>query len=293
MKTLSLGLSAFLIGLTPYAFAVISTISSSPNLPILDDNYNGSLASMACDSIDTTGLVPAGSIINDASVSVAIDHSWVGDLTIKLQTPDGSILGLMSRPGYSESADDGDECCGDLDDLSASFPRVFTDGGTRDAEYMGIDDLNPISYAGTYFPNPGSIATPPSNFSELVGESAEGTWTLCVGDSAFGDEGSLMSWILTLDAGIPDSDGDGVPNDADACPNTSAGETVNTEGCSISDLCPCKVISPSNGITHGHFVKCYAQTVTEFEREGLIFGPKGNLISEAAQVSNCGMSNSR
>lgn len=53
-----------------------------------------------------------------------------------------------------------------------------------------------------------------------------------------------------------DSDGDGVDNDADVCPDTPSGETVNSEGCSCSQLVigdgnPCTDDSCNNGIvTH-------------------------------------------
>jgi hypothetical protein len=50
-----------------------------------------------------------------------------------------------------------------------------------------------------FFPNPGAAATPPASFADLVGETASGTWTLCVGDSAGGDTGTLEGWSLHLD----------------------------------------------------------------------------------------------
>ncbi len=34
----------------------------------------------------------------------------------------------------------------------------------------------------------------------------------------------------------PDDDGDGVPNAADMCPNTSPGELVDADGCTLLDL---------------------------------------------------------
>ena len=36
-----------------------------------------------------------------------------------------------------------------------------------------------------------------------------------------------------------DSDHDGVPDYLDQCPDTPAGEVVDTNGCSLAQLCPC------------------------------------------------------
>ncbi len=35
---------------------------------------------------------------------------------------------------------------------------------------------------------------------------------------------------------LPDSDNDGVPNNADSCPGTPAGQSINSQGCSLSQL---------------------------------------------------------
>ncbi len=174
--------------------------SASPNLSIPDNGYNGTLGSMASSTVTATGL-PLGQVTN-IEVSLALTHSWVGDLTVKLQSPDGTILGLLSRPGYAELTDNGSGCCGSNANMDGGLLR-FGDAFTNDAETMaaGLGDADVVCTTNgicSFFPNPGSIATPPSSFSELHSGSTNGAWTLYVGDSEAGDVGTLVSWELRI-----------------------------------------------------------------------------------------------
>jgi len=82
------------------------TFTNSTNTAIPDGVYNGSLASMAGLAVNVSG-VPANAIITNMRIVTAVNHTWVGDLVFKLKSPDLAVLGIMSRPGYSEPADDG------------------------------------------------------------------------------------------------------------------------------------------------------------------------------------------
>ncbi|HSH04560.1 MAG TPA: choice-of-anchor Q domain-containing protein [Anaerolineae bacterium] len=177
------------------------TFSATSNTPITDNNYDGSLQSMACDVIDTTSLAPTA-IIEGASLTMSLDHTWVGDLTAKLVTPRGHILPLFSRPNYAETADNGAGCCGDDSNLTASARLNFYDTAPYDPETMGItipttDYICQDDGQCDFFPNPDTAAGLTS-FADLTGKKASGLWQLCLGDSAGGDIGSLASWDLHL-----------------------------------------------------------------------------------------------
>src|SRR5688572_2907178 len=81
------------------------SFTNSTFAAIPDDGYDGSLGSMAGTSVTVSGI-PANAVILDMKVTAALNHTWVGDLTLKLLTPDGTVFGIMSRPGYTEPADD-------------------------------------------------------------------------------------------------------------------------------------------------------------------------------------------
>ena len=58
-----------------------------------------------------------------------------------------------------------------------------------------------------YIPSPDTADTPiaglGTNLADFVGEDAQGTWTLCMADSASGDTGDLSSWTLAINATVP------------------------------------------------------------------------------------------
>ncbi|MEO6349374.1 MAG: proprotein convertase P-domain-containing protein [Candidatus Limnocylindrales bacterium] len=186
------------------------TFALSPYQAIPDDGYNGTFTSMASAAINTSAI-PAGHVVTDITVEVAITHTWVGDLTIKLRSPLGTILTLLDRPQGDASTnsvgDDGAGAdAGDSSNLSSTYPLLFNDAYTLDAESVGLGQLS----AGTgcqadsrcrFFPNPDqSLAahTSVADFAALDGEPAPGTWTLGVGDSASGDTGTFVEWSISI-----------------------------------------------------------------------------------------------
>jgi subtilisin-like proprotein convertase family protein len=182
-------------------------LSGTPALTIPDNQYRGGFgpATMACHDLGT-GALPVGSTVRGVQVELTAAHTRVGDLVVKLRSPDGRILGLMSRPGAAEAADDGGDGLvpfGHTANMEVSHPVTFRDGGSKDAELMG----NGLGTAQVvcrddatcdYFPNPGSVAGL-ANFNGFVSAAARGNWTLCVGDRAAGDFGTFQAWTLALD----------------------------------------------------------------------------------------------
>jgi subtilisin-like proprotein convertase family protein len=189
-------LSALLLfcGTATFAQTTYGPFSASPGISAPDDGYNGTLAgtSMASSGIAVSGV--AGTAI-DISVNVNMNHTWVGDIVLKLGAPDGSLLTLVSRPGYAETVDDGTGCCGTNADWLGST-LTFTDAGATDGELLNTP------FTGTYFPNAGATASVGS-FAALFGGTMNGTWTLYVGDAGTDDFGTLNSWSITIVAAAP------------------------------------------------------------------------------------------
>lgn len=185
------------------AWAEVEVETNSTPVPIADGAYDGLLANMACSSVNIAS--DGTDIVNGAvELQIAINHTWVGDLVFKLQSPAGTITTLMSRPGITEIAEDVYICCGYDANLSSAWPVDFLNSGATDAEDMGLtlaadEDAVVCQDDGLceYFPNPG--AGPGTDLGDFDGENAVGTWTFCVGDGAGGDVGDLVSWTLTVD----------------------------------------------------------------------------------------------
>lgn len=152
--------------------------------------------------------------IESTTVSVGIDHTRLGNLVIKLVTPDGTVIALMNRPGFNESSDDGtDGNEGDGSDLDSGFPVRFSDSAQYDAEGMGQyinaagqavcrDDSSQNGGPGTkicdYSISPGAAGGPSSLGAGSNGKRASGQWQLCVGDAVSSREGKLQNVALEV-----------------------------------------------------------------------------------------------
>jgi len=176
--------------------AVVKVVGA--NKAIVDDAYTGTQASMAC--IDLVNN-KAG-VVKNVQVVLGMDHTWIGDLTIKLWSPaNAKVVTLMSRPGVLEATDNGAPASIESSNLSKAFPVLFRDGGVKDAESMGntIFDAGVVckdDNACDYFTNPGK--GPGANFAVFANSQATGTWKLCVGDGGAQDTGSIDAVTLTL-----------------------------------------------------------------------------------------------
>lgn len=106
-------------------------------------------------------------IIKDVNVFVKIDHRRVGDLSLKLTSPEGTTIWLGDRPGYSGS---GFGCTGDT--LIASFD----DAALSPAEaFENACNSSAPAILGTFQP-----LDPLSSFN---GENPQGVWSLEVIDN--------------------------------------------------------------------------------------------------------------
>lgn len=86
------------------------------------------------------------------------------------------------------------------------------------------------------------------------------------------------------DACDKDYDGDGVIDKNDACLPTPVGETVDANGCSIAQLCPCG----NAWKNHGSYVSCVAHAAEDFLAAGLITEAEKDAVVSAAAQSECG-----
>ena len=175
----------------------ILTKKTALALDIPDDTYDGTLGSMAC--VDLNVIDDGINFVwQVAEVKVAIEHGEVGDLVIKVRSPDGAITTLMSRPGFAEGADDGAGNGGDKSSMKKVFPVGFRDAGLVDAEMMGIGNVVcQDDGLCDYFPNPGS--GPGTNLADFFGITSVGVWTVCFGDAEPGGMGYVDAVSLEID----------------------------------------------------------------------------------------------
>ena len=94
---------------------------------------------------------------------------------------------------------------------------------------------------------------------------------------------------FTIEVIRSDSDGDGVFDDLDMCPDTAPGAVVDADGCSIDQLVLCS--GPASGgawRNHGHYVLSVVRVARQFLKAGLITREQSHAIVSQAARSNCG-----
>jgi len=140
---------------------VTGTATSTPGLAITDNT-----------TVSDVLNVGASETITDLDVVLDIDHTWVGDMQITLESPAGTQVLIF------DGSTDG--CSGD------NIMDIYDD-----------ESANPLACvpaSGDAFPLSDYI---PSNaLSAFDNEDTSGNWTLFIEDTAGGDTGTLNSWSL-------------------------------------------------------------------------------------------------
>jgi hypothetical protein len=144
------------------------------------------------------------------------------------------------------------------------------------AGFSGIQFNSPISNDSMHL---GPIPpTAPNAFNTISFSGPNGL---------FGSSEVVNTFSATT--GETDADADGVPDSLDQCPDTTAGDVVNAQGCSIDQLVPCSgPASGGNWKNHGKYVSRIARVSKTFVNQGLISARERGQIVSAAARSDCG-----
>jgi len=134
--------------------------------------FNSSAPGLIADEGTTDFLLDIGRSlsIKDVNVRVNLSHPYVSDLEVQLISPANKVVRLFNHRGA-----DGN----DLHDTR------FDDQAAKTIDFATAP------YAGVFRPDGGTLAN-------LIGDDAQGTWTLRVIDSFAGGTGQLNSWGLTI-----------------------------------------------------------------------------------------------
>jgi cysteine-rich repeat protein len=186
-----------------WAFELTQTVTAGPGLALAipDGTYAGTEGTMGCVSL--VAGTWAGDDISSVTVQVGITHTWIGDLVIKLISPANTVVTLLNRPGFAETADDGVETTvGGHANLSSAAPITFSESAGLSAEAMGTGFTSAEvvcvkDAVCSFLPNAGAATA--GTLAAFNGQSSPGTWKLCVGDVNGLDTGSIDAVTLTLE----------------------------------------------------------------------------------------------
>jgi gliding motility-associated-like protein len=164
--------------------------------------------------IDIGGF-PSGATITNSQdlnqVCITMEHSYLGDLEIALECPNGTQVALVNsyNPGFIPGGfGGGGTYLGDADDNSGNgvpgigweycFSSVFNDWGDMPTEFAGGNTV-PAPLSGGQSMNPNGIYLPEQDFSTFAGCPINGTWTIIVQDNLTIDDGYIFEWGLFFD----------------------------------------------------------------------------------------------
>lgn len=172
------------------SYSVVATQSTQATLTLT----NATTVSI----LDNT-CTPASSIINvsgftssiqssQIQVRLNITHTYVGDLVIVLQAPNGSVLGLSNRTGLSSNSGDN------------FVNTVFTDAAAAVLPSSGAPYTGSYKPVATTFTVCTTTTTNVTSFGAIGGGNINpnGNWTLLVFDRASTDVGTINNWSLIL-----------------------------------------------------------------------------------------------
>ena len=202
------------------AFPLISLMIS----PALADTFCGT----GDDSIPDGGQngttwsidVTEEGIVTTARSFITINHPWVGDLRLVLESPDGITVTLLDRPGMPNGDWIGPWGCGG-DDING----MFTDAASTSAESMCSQVEVPVLHGNML---------PAEPLSALNGHPAQGTWLMTVYDDSPVDSGTVEQLCLLLETS-PDCNSNGVADSDDI----ADGSSQDVNGNDIPDECEC------------------------------------------------------
>lgn len=170
-----------------------AVLSSTPPIPL--SASSGTLNLIIPDNEPFDGLVsPPIAIsgvtgaVQSISVTLNILHTWDADLDVNLVAPNGNVLNLIGARGGS----------GDNFTNTTISSTSTTSLGTSTAPFTGTFAADGLIGWG-----PVNTASNVSTFASLF-SVPNGNWRLAIADFASPDEGTLVSWSITINYAAPD-----------------------------------------------------------------------------------------
>lgn len=150
-----------------------SSYTNSSNYPIPD---NSPIGVSSIINIPLMGVIIDPNLV---TVSIAMNHTFAGDIIATLISPNGNHFVLLGRVGGGS-------------DINSTNVLSFNNTATMSITPI----LGGTIPSGLYLPS----GTNAANLSNLFAETATGNWTLFLQDNTTADVGTLISWTINFGA---------------------------------------------------------------------------------------------
>ena len=166
--------------------------------------------------VATTAGAPVGATITDVNVSLEMDHSWTGDLTLELVSPDGTPITILDN--VCDNSTNNDNINATFDDAGIAIVCGTTTSNDA-AETCNGNFAIQAAISG--------IVLPTNPLNAFNGGDPNGNWTLNVTDNVGGDAGCFNSFSVTVDWVLAPTGGagTGTATATNNCGTTQIGST--------------------------------------------------------------------
>jgi subtilisin-like proprotein convertase family protein len=127
-------------------------------------------------SAKVTTPIEGSGTINNMFVGVRVTHPQTRDLLLTLRSPTGDLTTLSDRETKGQALGTGTECSGSQTMFAHQSSAELSDGTAP--------------YAATFAPS--------EPFTDLIGDSPAGDWTLKVKDLKDGNHGRLRCFVISF-----------------------------------------------------------------------------------------------
>jgi subtilisin-like proprotein convertase family protein len=248
------------VTMTPYTVNCTPPVSGTTFLP------DGSGVSYST-SITTNCYSPSATITTATDVTnvcLNIEHSFLGDLDIRLVCPNGQSISLKDYPGGSgtylgAALDDGGTGpgVGATYCFTPSASVLLVNGGTVTAGNPAGPSIAPGNYM------------PANSFAGLIGCPMNGNWTIQVTDHLAIDNGYIFNWDINFSAALLSA--------------ASYTPTIVSQGWSASPILSSTGATTANVTPTNQGTPCFVYSITDN------FGCTYNSSPQCITV-NCGTS---
>ncbi len=175
-----------------YSILTDVTVSSGNiNLSIPDENASG-----VSSTLNVSGI-PVGATIDSVIATFTITHTFLSDIDVNLEAPNGQIINLVANEGgvsvygYTDTRATSNTSIQPFP--SGDYPSTLTGTFRADAaSQIALDNYVFKTLVGSTTP-----AVTTSTFSNLF-VTANGDWKIHVHDVSAGDVGTLVSWLIKI-----------------------------------------------------------------------------------------------
>lgn len=158
---------------------ICNGVTVTPDKPINASNTT------VCETININDAIGS---VNEVYLSFVVAHTWVGDLSATLESPDGTVISLFDAPGIPGST---------YGCSQNNLNLIFADTASMTAadlegtcETSTTTTQNTFAIAGAF--------QPIDLFATLNGETANGDWKVCFYDSYTGLDHGIVETITLI-----------------------------------------------------------------------------------------------